>query len=200
MEMAAGSDRRYDMCVAGRFTAQQRGIRRPPGISVRMGRCLASETGACTRGRRCSSVPALPLGRSRRRSGCDSPCSNVGSAMPGRACRSPMPGPPPDITPVPRREHQRLGERRAVRAREPQITVGRRVRIDRTAGTAIRWPRATPTPDPFSWSAQHGRSRPRGCAASGCGDRHHAGLLPRLTDGTLRSSPSTHRSACASDL
>jgi hypothetical protein len=31
MGIAAGSDRRYGMCVAGRFTAQQRGIRRPPG-------------------------------------------------------------------------------------------------------------------------------------------------------------------------
>ena len=49
-------------------------------------------------------------------------------------------------------------------------------------------------PDPFSRPAQHGRSRPRGCAASGCGDRHHAGLLPRA-DGTLRSSPGSQGSA-----
>jgi hypothetical protein len=48
--------------------------------------------------------------------------------------------------------------------------------------------------DPFSRSAQHGRSRPRGCAASGCDDRHYAGLLPRA-DGTLRSSPGSQRSA-----
>ena len=48
--------------------------------------------------------------------------------------------------------------------------------------------------DPFSRSAQHGRSRPRGCAASGCGDRHHAGLLPGA-DGTLRSSPTSLTSA-----
>jgi hypothetical protein len=43
---------------------------------------------------RCSSVPALPLGRSRCRSGCDSLCSHMSSAMPGRACRIPKPGPP----------------------------------------------------------------------------------------------------------
>jgi hypothetical protein len=61
-------------------------------ISVRMGRCLASEeVGACARGWRCSSFPALPLGRSRRWSWCDSPCSHVSSAMPGRACRSAVP-------------------------------------------------------------------------------------------------------------
>ena len=46
------------------------------------------------------------------------------------------------------------------------------------AGTAIRWPRATPPRIPSRGRPQHGRSRPRGCAASGCGDRHHAGLLP----------------------
>ncbi len=34
----------------------------------------------------------------------------------------------------------------------------------------------------------------RGCAASGCDDRHHVDLLPRA-DGTLRSSPSSQRSA-----
>jgi hypothetical protein len=32
----------------------------------------------------------------------------------------------------------------------------------------------------------------RGCAASGCDDRHHAGLLPRA-DGTLRSQPSAEK-------
>jgi len=48
-------------------------------------------------------------------------------------------------------------------------------------------------PDPFSRSAQHGRSRPRGCAASGCDDRRHAGLLPRA-GGRLRTSPSSQRS------
>jgi hypothetical protein len=48
--------------------------------------------------------------------------------------------------------------------------------------------------DPFSRSAQHGRSRPRGCAASGRDDRHHVDLVPRA-DGTLRSSPSSQRSA-----
>ena len=46
--------------------------------------------------------------------------------------------------------------------------------------------------DPFSRSAQRGRSRPRRCAASGCDDRHHAGLLPRA-DGTLRSSPGSQK-------
>jgi hypothetical protein len=143
MEVAAGSDRRYDMCVAGRFTAQQRGIRRPPGISVRMGRCLASETGACTRGWRCSSVPALPLARSRRRSGCDSPCSNVGSAMPGRACRSPMPGPPPGHnagtparTPAARQTTGSLGAGTPDHGRPPHMHRPH-------AGTAERWPRAT---------------------------------------------------------
>ena len=48
--------------------------------------------------------------------------------------------------------------------------------------------------DPFSRSAQHGRSRPRGCAAGGCDDRHHVDLPPRA-GGTLRSSPSSQRSA-----
>ena len=43
----------------------------------------------------------------------------------------PVPARLPDITPVPRPEDQRPGTRRAVRAREPQITAGRRVRIDR---------------------------------------------------------------------
>ena len=63
------------------------------------------------------------------------------------------------------------------------------------AGTAIPWPQGSSASDPFSRQAQHGRSRPRGCAASGCnGSRHHAGLLPRA-DGTLRSSPGSQRSA-----
>jgi len=48
--------------------------------------------------------------------------------------------------------------------------------------------------DPFSRPAQPGRVRPRRCAASGCDDRHHAGLLPRA-DGTLRSPPGSHSSA-----
>jgi hypothetical protein len=137
-------DRRYSMSVAGRFTAQQRGIPRPPGISVRTGRCLASETGACTRGWRCSSVPALPLGRSRRRSGCDSPCSHVSSAMPGRACRSPMPGPPPGYnagaparTPAARHTTGSPGAGTPDHGRPPSTHRPQ-------AGTAIRWPRATP--------------------------------------------------------
>ena len=37
----------------------------------------------------------------------------------------------PDITPVPRPEHQRPGTRRAARARETHLTPGRHVRIDR---------------------------------------------------------------------
>jgi hypothetical protein len=55
--------------------------------------------------------------------------------------------------------------------------------------------------DPFSRPAQHGRSRPRGCAASGCGDRHHASLLPRA-DGTLRfvaGQPQKRRSETRGD-
>ena len=49
-------------------------------------------------------------------------------------------------------------------------------------------------PDPFSRPAQYGRSRSRRCAASGCDDRHQAGLRPRA-DGTLRSSPGSQGSA-----
>jgi hypothetical protein len=78
-------------------------------------------------------------------------------------------------------------------AQEPQITAGRRVRIDRKRAR------------PYDGHGRHrlgslltvgayGRSRPRECAASGCDDRHHVDLLPRA-DGTLRSSPSSQRSA-----
>jgi hypothetical protein len=85
------------------------------------------------------------------------------------------------------------GTRRAVRAREPQITAGRRVRVDRERAR------------PYDGHGRHrlgsllavGATRAfptRGCAASGCEDRHHADLLPRA-DGTLRSSPSSQRSA-----
>ena len=78
-----------------------------------------------------------------------------------------------------------------------------------SAKRAAHWPAATwrsasghghtmatgdTAPDPFSRPAQYGRSRPRGCAASGCGDRHHAGLLPRA-GGTLRSPPGSQGSA-----
>ena len=48
--------------------------------------------------------------------------------------------------------------------------------------------------DPFSQPAQQGVPDPENAPASGCDDRHHAGLLPRA-DGTLRSSPSSQRSA-----
>jgi hypothetical protein len=48
--------------------------------------------------------------------------------------------------------------------------------------------------DPF-W---HEAFPTRGWAASGCGDRHHAGLL-RQGDGTLRSSPGSQRSAFRSN-
>ena len=199
MEVAAGSDRRYDMCVAGRFTAQQRGIRRPPGISVRMGCCLhqkpalAPAVGGAVASRHCLWAGAdVGQGVIRRARTWVRLCRE-GPA--GVRCRARL----PDITPVPRREHQRLGERRAVWAREPQITVGRRICIGRT--------RARPNDG-------HGRHDPESLLVVGatrafltpgmCRRRlrrsAHAGLLPRLTDGTLRSSPSTHRSACASDL
>ena len=143
---------------------------------------------------RCSSLPALPLGRSRCRSGCDSPCSHVISAMPARACRSPMLGPPPGHnagTPArtPAARHTTGGpgagtpdHGRPPRTHRPQ------------AGTAIRWPRATPPRIPSRGRRNTGVPDPRGCAASGCDDRHHAGLLPRA-HGTLRSPPGSQRSA-----
>jgi hypothetical protein len=64
----------------------------------------------------------------------------------------PVPARRPDITPVPRPGHQRPGPRRAVRAGEPQITAGRRVRIDRK--------RARPYDG-------HGRHRPGSLLAAG---------------------------------
>ena len=48
-----------------------------------------------------------------------------------RARRSSSTGPPPGHHAGTRPEHQRPGTRRAVRAREPQVTAGRRIRIDR---------------------------------------------------------------------
>ena len=56
----------------------------------------------------------------------------------------PAPARLPDITPVPRPEHQRRGTRRAARARETHVTPGRHVRIDRKRARPIRWPQATP--------------------------------------------------------
>ena len=56
----------------------------------------------------------------------------------------PVPARLPDITPVPRPEHQRPGTRRAVPS-EGTPDHGRTPRTHRPqAGTAIRWPRATP--------------------------------------------------------
>ena len=49
---------------------------------------LAPTAGDAVASRRCP-------GRSWRCSGCDPPCSHASSAMPGRACRSPMPGSDP---------------------------------------------------------------------------------------------------------
>jgi hypothetical protein len=128
-------------------------------ISARTGRCLAAETGACTRGWRCSSFPALPLGRSRRRSGCDSPCSHVSSTMPGRACRSPMPGPPPghnagtpQNTSGPAQDGQSgRGNPGSRPAAADASTASGHGHTMATGGTA---------PDPFSRPAQHGRPRP----------------------------------------
>ena len=54
--------------------------------------------------------------------------------------------------------------------------------------------------DPFSRSAQHGRSRPRGCAASGCDDRHHVGLLPRAVGRSfVAEQPDKRRSETTGD-
>jgi hypothetical protein len=50
------------------------------------------------------------------------------------------------------------------------------------------------TSDPLRGRRNTGVPDPEGCAASGCDDRHHAGLLPRA-DGTLRSPPSSQKSA-----
>ena len=93
----------------------------------------------------------------------------------------------PDITPVPRPGHQRPGTRRAVRAREPQITAGRRVRTGRK--------RARPYDG-------HGRHRPGSLLAAGAARAFPAPGMCRQrlrrpaprrpaarADGTLRSSP-----------
>ena len=105
-----------------------------------------------------------------------------------------MPARLPDITPVPRPEHQRPGTRPAVRAREPQITAGRRVHIHRCQA------------QPYDG---HGRHRLGSLLAAGatrafpiprmCRQRLR-GPAPRRpaapSDGTPRSSPSSQPVLC----
>ena len=136
--------------------------------------------------------PARPVNAAASPSWTPPPHPEPGAPQPGHE-DLPVPARLPDITPVPRPGHQRPGTRRAVRAREPQITPAAAY-ASTASGHGHTMATGDTASDPFSRSAQHGRSRPRGCAASGCDDRHHADLLPRA-DGALRSSPSSQRSA-----
>ena len=110
-----------------------------------------------------------------------------------RARRSSSTGPPPGQHAGTRPEHQRPGTRRQSGRGNPRSRPAATY-ASTTSGRGHTMASGDTASDLFSQSPQHGRSRPRGCAASGGGDRHHAGLLPRA-DGTLRSSPSSQRSA-----
>ena len=103
----------------------------------------------------------------------------------------PVPARLPDITPVPRPEHQRPGTRRAVRAREPQIAAaaayapaasghGHTMATGDTASDSFSRPHNTGVPDPRMCRQRLRRPAPAACArqAARCVRRRAAREAP----------------------